>query len=70
MKTYSVTYDLLKPGQDYQDLWDRLRALKAVKVEESQWILKTLASAVDVANDLLRQRLPGTPLKVSDPRFS
>ena len=54
MKTFSITYDLRKPGQNYQPLWDRLKALGATKIEESQWLLRSPAKALDLATDLLR----------------
>jgi hypothetical protein len=35
---YLISYDLLKPGKDYQKLWDALRAVGAVRVLESEWV--------------------------------
>lgn len=54
LKCYTVTYDLLKLGQNYEALYERLRILKALKLEYSQWLLWSSASALNVANDLLR----------------
>jgi hypothetical protein len=55
MKKYSISYDLLKPGQNYDSLITRLIALGAVKVEYSQWILKTTTmNAVSIRDDLKR----------------
>ena len=54
MKTYLISYDLDKPGQDYKDLIDRLRQLGAIKVLYSEWVLQTPASAVQVRDDLDR----------------
>lgn len=54
MSTALITYDLCKPGRNYQPLWDRLEALGAVRVLESVWAIKTAASAVAIRDDLLR----------------
>jgi hypothetical protein len=54
MSTALITYDLRKPGQNYQPLWDRLEALGAVRALESVWVLKTAASAAAIRDDLLR----------------
>ncbi len=54
-KVYSISYDLLKPGQNYDSLIARLVALGAVKVEYSQWVLKTATlDATSIRNDLAR----------------
>lgn len=36
---YMISYDLLKPGQDYQTLYDELERFNAVRILDSQWIL-------------------------------
>jgi hypothetical protein len=53
-KTYLISYDLDKPGQNYDGLIGRLRALGAVKVLYSEWIFATTASAVAIRDDLRR----------------
>ncbi len=54
MKTYLVSYDLDKPGQRYDDLIARLKAVGAVKILYSEWVLCTTATAVAVRDDLKR----------------
>jgi hypothetical protein len=54
VKTYLVSYDLDKPGQNYEGLIGRLRELGAVKVLYSEWVLRTAATAADLRNDLMR----------------
>ena len=39
MTTYVVSYDLKKPGQNYQPLWDELDRLKAHRTLESFWLI-------------------------------
>jgi hypothetical protein len=52
MKTYSITYDLDKPGQNYAGLIARLNSLGAVRVELSQWLLKTTQTAEQIYDGL------------------
>ena len=54
MKPYLISYDLDKPGQEYEPLTNRLKQLGAVKVLYSEWVLKTTATAVDIRHDLMR----------------
>lgn len=54
MNKYLISYDLMKPGQDYKDLLNRLRAIGAVEILLSVWVLRTTATAVDVRQDLRR----------------
>lgn len=54
MNMFSVSYDLLKPGQDYTVLWARLRALGGVRVLESQWALMGAYTAGALRDDLVR----------------
>lgn len=37
---YLISYDLLKPGQQYEKLWAELDRLKAKRVLESQWVMR------------------------------
>ena len=37
---YVISYDLLKPGQQYEKLWAELERLKAKRVLESQWVMR------------------------------
>jgi hypothetical protein len=52
MTVKAVSYDLTKPGRNYQSLWDRLGQWKAVRVLESFWLIDTASSAEAVRNDL------------------
>jgi len=52
MKTYLISYDLDKPGQNYQALIGRLTALGAFRVLMSQWALKSDRTSVQVRDDL------------------
>jgi hypothetical protein len=52
MSLFSVSYDLLTPGKDYAALYARLRALGAVRVLYSQWMLRNSATAAQVRDDL------------------
>jgi hypothetical protein len=54
MNMFSVSYDLLKPGQDYTALWARLRALGATRVLESQWALRGAYTATALRDDLVK----------------
>ena len=54
MQLFSVSYDLLAPGKDYQALYVRLRALGAARVLYSQWMLKGAYTAAELRDDLRR----------------
>jgi hypothetical protein len=52
MKPFLISYDLDKPGQNYEVLTDRLKQLGAVKVLYSEWILVSSESAAALRDDL------------------
>lgn len=52
MKAYLVSYDLRQPGRNYQPLYERLKAWKAVSVLESVWVIRWDSSAVRIRDDL------------------
>ena len=54
MKPYMISYDLTKPGQDYEGLIARLHEIGAVRILWSQWVLRTSANAVQIRDDLAR----------------
>lgn len=54
MGTYAVSYDLRKPGRNYEPLWSRLREWRAVRVLESFWIVPDASSAAALRDDLIR----------------
>jgi len=41
MKWFYISYDLDKPGQNYQNLWNALSILGAHRVQDSLWLLRT-----------------------------
>jgi hypothetical protein len=49
---FVVNYDLRKPGQNYQPLWDRLAAWKAVRGLESMWFITATTTADELRDDL------------------
>jgi hypothetical protein len=52
MKAYLISYDLDKPGQNYERVIARLKQHGAVRVLFSQWALKTTWSAIQLRDDL------------------
>lgn len=52
MKPYLVSFDLMKDGQQYSALNERLRALGAVKLLYSQWVVLYGSGSLALANDL------------------
>lgn len=51
-KRFVVSYDLRKPGQNYEPLWKRLAEWKAVRVLESVWIIRWDSTAEKIRDDL------------------
>ncbi len=48
---YLISYDLLKPGKDYQNLWDALHKINAVRILESEWVTnRNGTTPINVAN--------------------
>ena len=60
MTVYAVSYDLKKPGRNYQPLWDRLAQWKAVRVLESFWVIDTNPSSAAALRDDLKQHVAST----------
>ena len=57
MKTYLISYDLNRPGQDYPDLWDAIKAFDNWwHFLDSTWIVKTNWPATQI-RDYLRPYL-------------
>lgn len=52
MKAYLISYDLDKPGQNYQALIERLNQHGAIRVLYSQWALSSTWSAEELRDDL------------------
>jgi hypothetical protein len=55
MALYLVSYDLMAPGKDYKDLWAALRAIKAVRILESEWLTRREGTTpLALANHILQ----------------
>lgn len=55
MNTILISYDLKKPGKDYQNLWDHLKSYGIwARPLESVWLIKTSLSAEGVRNAALQ----------------
>ncbi len=52
---YVVSYDLKAPGKDYEKLWGALRAMKAERILESEWVLRRSNTSVTELRDNFRQ---------------
>ena len=53
MALFFVTYDLDKPGQNYQNLWDEMKSLGSKRLQGSVWGMQSDRSTVDL-RDLLK----------------
>lgn len=51
---YLVSYDLLKPGKDYDSLWQALGQLYATRILESEWLLVSQSDATSIWRALER----------------
>jgi CRISPR-associated endonuclease Cas2 len=56
MSKFYVAYDLDKPGQNYQNLWDELDSLGAQRVQDSVWVLKSDNTESEI-RDTLKQHI-------------
>jgi hypothetical protein len=54
MGLFTVSYDLVAPGQNYDRLIDKLKSIGAQKVLLSQWVLLSNLSAKEI-RDMLQQ---------------
>lgn len=55
MTCYLVSYDLHKPGRDYEALYDALKAYGTwARINESFWAIVTEQSAVQVRDNLTK----------------
>jgi len=49
MKSYLITYDLMKQGQNYEELYKEIKAIGSwCHILESNWVIKTDLTAVQV----------------------
>ena len=55
LKSYIIVYDLLKPGANYNELYEAIRAYGTWgKITESCWIIVTTDSAPTIRDNLSR----------------
>lgn len=52
MAIFSVTYDLMRPGQDYSRLQARIDDYDSHKAQYSQWLINAAMSAAALRDDL------------------
>lgn len=52
MAVLLVTYDLMKPGQDYSELHNKIKSYPWARLSESAYAIKTEASASTIFNQL------------------
>lgn len=52
MSKYIVTYDLRKPGQNYDELIKAIKTYKWAKVTESAWFVATTSTSAEVRDKL------------------
>jgi len=53
MKSYLITYDLLKPGQNYDELYEAIKKLgNWWHCLQSVWIIKTDSTAIQIRDAL------------------
>jgi hypothetical protein len=64
MAVFVVSYDLRKPGRDYQPLWNRLGEWKAVRGLQSLWFINWNTTAVAIRDDLAKHIDPNDGLFV------
>lgn len=54
MATYIISYDLRKPGQNYEQLYDAIKSYGTwAKINESLWAIVSTSSAVQIRNSLM-----------------
>ena len=54
MTAYIVCYDLQKPGKNYEVLYTKIKSYGIwARVTESNWVIVTSKSAVELRDDLL-----------------
>lgn len=54
MATYIISYDLKKPGQNYEKLHEAIKSYGTwAKINESLWAVVTASTAVEIRDKLL-----------------
>ena len=52
---YTLIYDLISPGQNYQRLWNELASFGAKRVLQSQWIFRRVRTTAAGLRDHFKQ---------------
>jgi CRISPR associated protein Cas2. len=50
---YVITYDLMKPGKDYEPLWKALASIGAVRILASVWLVRRTGTTPKGIGDYL-----------------
>ena len=50
--SYLITYDLCKPGQNYDDLIKAIKTYSWCKVAESAWVITSSKTSVEIRDHL------------------
>src|SRR3546814_15075930 len=54
MAAYIICYDLTNPGRNYQNLYEKIKSYGTwARVTESNWVIVTTKTAVQIRDDLL-----------------
>lgn len=54
MSSYLITYDLFRPGQNYDGLWRALTAIGACRIMLSVWVLRSELSVAQLYDYLVQ----------------
>lgn len=57
MKRILISYDLMRPGQDYNDLISYLKSFKHTKPLLSTWLISTTKTAEEVRDEIVNKQL-------------
>lgn len=52
MSVFVISYDLRKPDHNYDPVWGELERLKAKRIQESVWVVKSDKTAKDLFEKL------------------
>lgn len=54
MATYLITYDLRKPGQNYDKVWEYIKKHRYAHLGGSAWLIDSNQDATSIRNDINR----------------
>lgn len=53
MSSFIISYDLCEPGQDYENLINKIKAYGTWgKINQSTWVVNSLEKSIDIRNKL------------------